>query len=134
MIKIRIIFLTFLTGTLFSCTDMDKHYFKGDIRQVNDRSVITKNIKSELVPLGDVHTGMAVAAYDSLLICWSPRASDNFFNVFNVDTGEKLGSFCAKGRGNKEIMSAGCIYQIFKKENDRCEGEMVSWWISLRRV
>ena len=116
IIQLAIFFV--LTTTFFCCTNSDKHYFNGDIVQINEENVIEKNITSKFISLDDTPTGMMMAAYDSLLICWSPEMANNFFNIFNIDTGRKLGSFCEKGRGSKEAISVGCIFQLFKKGND----------------
>ena len=59
-----------------------------------------------------------IAVYDSLLICWSPNYPNHFFNIFNVDTGEEIGSFCEKGQGSEEAISVNCIMQLFKKGDD----------------
>ncbi|MFI3314363.1 MAG: hypothetical protein R3Y04_01685 [Rikenellaceae bacterium] len=49
---------------------------------------------------------------------WNPLATEKFFNIYNVDSGEKIGSFCNKGRGNMEFVSTGFVYQLFKKDGD----------------
>jgi len=93
--------------------------FNGEIRYVDDSGVITKNVESNPVPLDEGYMGMGmIAVYDSLLVCWNTEFPDHFFDVFNVDTGEKLGSFCGKGRGHEESISVGCVYQFFKKGDD----------------
>ena len=100
------------------------------------QSIITKNVESKSISLNGDNTGM-IAVYDSLLICWSPDYPNHFFNIFNVDTGEEIGSFCRKGLGNKEAISVNCIFQFFKKGDDIMtllyasnEGRLFFWNIS----
>lgn len=113
--KIVIIFI--IISILPCCSDIDSQYFNGEIKEVNVKNVISKNINSTHVPIKGIATGI-IAAYDSLLICWSPSYPEHFFNIINIDTGKEIGYFCKKGQGNKEIISTNCISQLFKK-NDK---------------
>lgn len=110
--------------------------FNGEIRYFDNSNTTTKNIKSKSVLLQGNNTGI-IAAYDSLLICWSPSFPTHFFTIFNVDTGEEIGTFCRKGQGNEEAVSLNCIFQFFKKGDDLMtllyasnEGKMFFWNIS----
>ena len=115
VMKIVIIFI--IISLLPCCSDIDSQYFNGEIKEVNVKNVISKNINSTHVPIKGIATGI-IAAYDSLLICWSPSYPEHFFNIINIDTGKEIGYFCKKGQGNKEIISTNCISQLFKK-NDK---------------
>ncbi len=90
------------------------HYFNGDIRYFDNSSVTIKNIESRSISSNGDYTGM-IAVYDSLLICWSPRFSNHFFNVYNVDTGEEVGSFCDEGQGTTEAISVNCVFNFLKR-------------------
>lgn len=125
---------------VFVCCNEDKsknsHYFNGDIQYFDDNSMTVKNVKSKSVPLNGTYSGM-VAVYDSLLICWNYMLPNHFFTVFNVDTGEEIGSFCEKGQGPREAISVNAIFQFFKKGNDLMtllyasnEGKLFFWNIS----
>lgn len=138
--KIRnIILLIIILLGFVHCNDdesKDSYYFDGDIQYFDDNSVAVKDINSELVEPGGAFSGM-IAAYDSLLICWNYMFPDHFFTVFNVDTGEELGSFCKKGQGPDEVVSVNAIFQLFKKGNDIItvlyatnEGKLFFWNIS----
>lgn len=126
-----------LGGIFVCCSNKDNNqYFKGEIRYFDNSSVITKNMTSKSIVLKEDPTGM-IAVYDSLLICWSPSYPDHFFNVFNVSTGKKIGSFCEKGQGQKEAVSVNCIFQLFMKKDDIMtllyasnEGKLFYWNIS----
>lgn len=128
--------ITFL-GIFICCNNKENnHYFNGKIRYLDNSSIITKNVESKSISLNGDNTGM-IAVYDSLLICWSPDYPNHFFNIFNVDTGEEIGSFCRKGLGNKEAISVNCIFQFFKKGDDIMtllyasnEGRLFFWNIS----
>lgn len=132
-ITITIAFLVIFIG----CSKKDNNqYFNGDIQYFDKSSTITKNVESKSVPLNDLHTGI-IAVYDSLLICWSPDHPDHFFNIFNVDTGGEIGSFCGKGQGQDKAVSVNTIMQLFKKGNDIMtllyasnEGKLFLWNIS----
>lgn len=128
--------LAFLGIFVCCSTKNDNRYFEGEIRYFDNSNVTTQQMVSKSVPLKEDPTGM-IAVYDSLLICWSPSYPGHFFNVFNVDTGEKIGSFCEKGQGAKEAVSVNCLFQLFKKKGDIMtllyasnEGKLFFWNIS----
>lgn len=136
---INIPFFIIILGVFVHCNEgesKDSYYFDGDIQYFDDNNVVVKNVKSELVSPDGAFSGM-VATYDSLLICWNYIFPDHFFIVFNVDTGEEIGSFCEKGQGPNEAISVNAIFQLFKKENDIMtllyasnEGKLFFWNIS----
>ena len=122
---------------LTSCQkNKDGEYFNGEIRQIDDSRKIVKNITSVNVPLyGGSYGDMVV--YDSLMIFWNLKLPDHFFNIFNIDTGEEIGSFFSKGRGPGESVSAPPIFQLFKKNgnlmtliNTANENSLFLWNIS----
>lgn len=80
VMKIVIIFI--IISLLPCCSDIDSQYFNGEIKEVNVKNVISKNINSTHVPIKGIATGI-IAAYDSLLICWSPSYPEHFFNIIN---------------------------------------------------
>jgi hypothetical protein len=136
MKMINIYFFTIVIG-LFNCcnNNKDRDYFNGDIRYFDTNREIV-NVASKSVKLEGVYSG-SIAAYDSLLIFWYPASQGNFYSIFNVDTGEELGSFCEKGQGPREVSSVNCIFQVFKKENDimtllyaHNEGRLFFWNIN----
>ena len=95
---INIVMSIAILGVFICCSNKDNNqYFNGDIRYLDNSSMTTINIESKSVPLNGDNTGM-IAVYESLLICWSPNYPNHFFNIFNVDTGEEIGSFCEKGK------------------------------------
>jgi hypothetical protein len=122
---------------LVCCSNKDNnHCFNGKIRYFDNSSMITKSIESKSVPLNGDNTGI-IAVNDSLLICWSPGYPGHFFKIFNVDTGEEIGSFCRKGQGREEAISVNCVFQFFKKNDDIMtllyasnEGKLFFWNIS----
>lgn len=128
--------ITFL-GIFVCCSNKkNDHYFNGEIRYFDNSSITTKSVESKSISLNGDNTGM-IAVYDSLLICWSPDYPSHFFTVFNVDTGEEIGSFCRKGLGDKEAISVNGIFQFFKKKDDIMtvlyasnEGKLFFWNIS----
>jgi hypothetical protein len=96
---------------------MGDQYFNGEIRYIDDSDKIVKNIVAIPVSLDGQYHG-AIAVYDSLLICWNPRLPDYFFNIFNIDTGEEIGSFVRRGIGPEDAVAVAPINQFFKKGDD----------------
>ncbi|MEA4918101.1 BF3164 family lipoprotein [Proteiniphilum sp.] len=135
----KIAFFIIILGAFVCCNEnksKDSYYFKGDIQYFDDDSMAVKNVKSKSVSLDGTYTGM-VSAYDSLLICWYFDFPNHFFTVFNVDTGDEIGSFVEKGQGPQEVESVNTIFQHFKKGNDITtmlyasnEGKLFFWNIS----
>jgi hypothetical protein len=96
----------------------DSTYFKGDIFPVDSRMKKVKNVTlTPVVPLDGLNFGI-IAVYDSLMLFWNPKLPDRFFNVFNLDTGADMGTFCHKGQGPGEMVSVSPVYQIFEEENE----------------
>jgi hypothetical protein len=116
--------------------DKDSEYFNGEIRLFDDSRKIVERVCSTTFPLRGPNFG-EMAVYDSLIIYWNPKLSDHFFNIFNVDTGEQIGSFCSKGRGPREAISVNPVFQLFEKKGDLMtlldannEGKLFFWNIS----
>ncbi|MFS3008031.1 BF3164 family lipoprotein [Bacteroides thetaiotaomicron] len=107
--------------SLYFCTSChennDSTYFNGEIRYIEDNIKNFENIKLKPVALNGANYGW-MAVYDSLMFFMNPKLSDRFFNVFNVDTGKEIGTFCNKGGGPDEVFSIGPIFQLFTEEND----------------
>lgn len=135
----NIAFFIIILSVFVCCNEgenKDSYYYNGDIQYFDDNSMTVKNVKSKLVSLNGAYSGL-VTAYDTLLICRSFELPNHFFNVFNVDTGEEIGSFCEKGQGPREAISVGSVFQLFKKGNDIVtllyasnEGRLFFWNIS----
>lgn len=92
----------------------DGDYFDGDIQSIENSVRSVKKITLKAVPLNGANYGW-IAVYDSLMIFANPKLRDNFFNVFNIDTGEEIGEFCGKGGGPDEMIAVNPIYQFFKE-------------------
>jgi hypothetical protein len=92
-------------------------YFNGNIHYINDSLKRVKNITSKTVAVDGAYYGM-MSVYDSLIIFWNPKLPHHLFNIFNVDTGEEIGSFFPRGQGPDEALSVNCVFQFFKKGND----------------
>ena len=110
--------LVLLTSSCGENKNKDKDYFNGEIRHVDGSHRIIKNVSSKLVPLNGGNYGL-IAVHDSLLICWNPKLHNYYFNLFNLNTGEEIASFCPKGQGPEDLVDANPIFQILKnKENE----------------
>lgn len=104
---------------LISCTDrhMDKELFNGEIRVVNGKDVICKEMNVKLVVLDGEYSGM-IAVYDSILICRDDRYPDFLYYLFNIDSGKEIGAFCRKGNGPDEFSFGSSVHQFHRKDGD----------------
>lgn len=104
-----------------TCIGCQKHndsiYFNGEIQYVEDSVEYVKNVKLKLVSLEGDNFGW-ISVYDSLMIFFNPKLPDCFYNIFNINTGKELGTFCNKGGGPEEVAAVGPIYQLFKERNE----------------
>ena len=74
---------------------------------------------------------------DSLLICLSTGNSE-MYDVFELSTGEKLGSFCHIGRAREEVLSGLPLRSLFQNgEGNLCadvfsltDGKLMQWNVS----
>ena len=134
----------FTLGLLFVITHISCHHrggvtdsiFNGEIRYIDDSQKIVMHVTARHLPLEGQYHGM-IAVYDSLLICHNPKLPYYVFNVFNVNTGEEIGSFVRKGIGPQEAVTTSSITQFFKRENDLMalvhgfnENRLFTWNIS----
>lgn len=104
---------------LISCTDrhMDKELFNGEIRVLNDKDVICKEMNVKPVALDGVYSGM-IAVYDSILICRDDKYPDFLYYLFNIDSGKEIGAFCRKGNGPDEFSFGSPVHQFHRKDGD----------------
>jgi hypothetical protein len=119
MNKISIAIIVLCVAIFNSChqKDKDDEYFNGQIRRINTRNSISKNVTSHPIALYGRNYG-EMTVYDSIMIYWNPMLPDYFYNVFNVDSGKEIGSFCLRGRGPKEATSLNMLFQLFKNGDD----------------
>ena len=103
-----------------NCSKMhhdDSMYFNGKIQNIEDGIKDARNLQLKPLPLNGANYGW-IAAYDSLMFFMNSKLPNQFFNVFNIDTGEELGTFCNKGSGPEEAASVAPIFQLFKEGNE----------------
>lgn len=113
-----IILSVVLAFTCISChRNDDSAYFNGDIIRVSNSQIRECDVTLKEISLNGANYGW-VAVYDSLMFFMNPKLSNSFYNVFNVNTGEELGTFCAKGGGPDEVAALGPIFQFFKEDDD----------------
>lgn len=120
MKRIRGIFcFVMLFIVCISCREKydDGKYFNGDIQKVEDNSGTVKKVTLNNVILHGANYGY-IAVYDSLMFFLNPKLPDHFYNIFNINTGEEIGTFCSKGGGPKEAAAFGPISQFFKIGNE----------------
>lgn len=118
MKKVFVLILYVCLAVSYGChKNNDSTYFNGEVRCIEDTIKNVENVKLKPVSLLGANYGW-MAAYDSLMFFMNPKLSDRFFNVFNVNTGEEIGTFCDKGGGPNEVVSIGPIFQFFIEENE----------------
>jgi len=106
MKNIKLTFFLISCGWLYGChnlepTNIDRLFAKTPEIKLTIRS---SNIKSD-----DIGTPVYYTCIDSLLIV-SEMFSSHFITVYNVNNGEVLNRFAAKGRGPNEFLGIGGIY------------------------
>lgn len=110
-------YFVLILGTCISCQrDDDSTYFNGEIRSFEIGESV-KEVTLQVIRLDGANFGW-LSVYDSLMFFMNPKLSDRFYNIFNVDTGEELGTFCNKGGGPEEVVGFTPIYQFFEEGND----------------
>jgi hypothetical protein len=125
-------FNTFLSCRKYS----DSDYFNGDVREIDDSTARIMKITLKIVPLQGANYGI-ISVYDSLMLFFNTKLPEHHYNIFNVDTGEEMGSFCRKGGGPEEAIALNPVYQFFNEKNDiktlllaPYEGKFFIWNIS----
>lgn len=98
-------------------TSGDNIYFNGKIQSVKDNIKDAKQVTLKCLPLDGTNFGW-VAVYDSLMVFLNPKLPGYFYNVFNVDTGEEIGTFCKRGEGPGEVAAFGPLLQFFKEDDE----------------
>ena len=107
-----------LTGFISCVQYNDNAYFEGNILFMDSEPKKVKNVTlTPVIPLDGANFGI-IAAYDSLMFFLNPKLPNRFFNVFNLDTGVDLGTFCDRGQGPNETVAVSSIYQFFEEENE----------------
>ncbi|MDR1115065.1 MAG: TolB-like 6-bladed beta-propeller domain-containing protein [Tannerella sp.] len=95
----------------------DSDYFNGEIKYIEENAKGIKKVTLKAVLLNGANYGY-MSVYDSLMIFMNPKLPDYFFHIFNVDTGEEIGSFCRRGGGPGELFSVNPVFQFFKENGD----------------
>lgn len=113
LLSIALVFITFI-----SChkTD-DSTYFNGEIKEIQEKVKNESNVVLTPVPLEGTNHGF-FSVNDSLMFFMNPKLPDRIFNVFNVDTGEEIGTFHNKGLGPNEFIALSPILQFYREDND----------------
>lgn len=97
-----------------SCQNSDSKYFNGKIVVVENAIKKPLEISLRKITLNGSNFG-EISVCDSLMFFLNPKLNDRFFNVFNVNSGEEIGTFCNKGGGPEEMTCLGPILQFIKK-------------------
>jgi hypothetical protein len=135
--KFGLLLLIFIIICVIACRrdSVDKTYFNGEINLVKEIKDVT-NLTAGKIELNGPFYGWPFV-YDSLIIFWNNKIPDNFFNVYNLNTGEETGHFCSKGHGPKDASSLPAIYNVYKENNElktllfaHNESKLLLWNIS----
>lgn len=90
--------------------------FSGEIQLIEDNIKNVEKMKLKSVLLEGANYGW-FSVNDSLMIFMNPKLKNHYYQIFNVDTGKEIGSFCEKGGGPNEVTAINPIFQFFR-END----------------
>jgi hypothetical protein len=127
-----------LAIAIFTCFHKSggSDYFNGEIKYIEESAKGVKKVTLKAVLLNGANYGY-MSVYDSLMIFMNPKLPDYFFRIFNVDTGEEIGSFCRKGGGPGELISVSPVFRFFKENGDlktllfaSNESKLLTWNIS----
>lgn len=123
MKRIKKVFLVLLMLDICLCVCISCHknddsiYFYGDIQVVEDNIANIETVELKKVNLEGANYGW-FSVYDSLMIFMNPKLKDHFYQIFNVDTGMEIGTFCERGGGPNEVTAVNPISQFFKENNE----------------
>lgn len=115
----KMIYLIALFAILAGCVERnaDEACFNGEIQIVEDGISEEMAVSLKSLPLDGANYGY-MAVYDSLIFFLNPKLPDHFYNIFHVDTGKEIGSFCCKGGGPEESVSLGPIFHFFSENQE----------------
>lgn len=113
----RILLLIYISNICMGCQQNDSHFFNGDIITIENSIKETQEITLKKIFLNGSNFG-EIAVYDSLMFFFNPKLNDRFFNIFNINTGEEIGTFCNKGGGPEEVTCLSPIFQFFREGNE----------------
>lgn len=102
---------------LFSCGGNNtENHFLGEITEfdLNDPSIVEETLNAKPIHLDGIYDGW-IATYDSLAFFWSHRYNTHFFNVFNLNSGQFLGSFVPKGSGPDDATTTPPIFHLYEE-------------------
>ncbi len=112
----KLVFMVLLSISIVSCNkNNDNVYLNGKIKQVEDKVKSESEVILTLLSLNGNNYGH-IAVYDSLMFFMNPKLPNHFFNVFNVDTGEEMGTYLNKGQGPDEFIGLSPISQFYIDE------------------
>lgn len=118
MERIKYIFcFIFLSIVCISCHEGcdDSTYFNGKIRIIEDNSKAVKKVSLKNVILNGANFGY-IAVYDSLMFFFNSKLPDRSYNIFNINTGEEIGTFCNKGEDLRRLPLLVLFFNFLKKE------------------
>ena len=114
MIKKSISILILLIAFISCKQDVD--YFNGEVFIVEiPRTADT--LKGQEIVLNDIYTGY-MSVYDSIALFTSSRYSDEFINVFSLNSKELIGQSVGKGNGPNDFTRLSHRDNFFVDNND----------------
>ena len=119
MRKILFFSITFLLVMFVGCKDKVE-IFNGEIILINKANLID-SLKAERIELDGIYTGY-MAVYDSLMFFLSSKYPDNYLHIFNINTGQPMGSYCKKGEGPSEF-----YYFTHNEQYENIHGDIKLW-------
>ncbi|MGL6177805.1 MAG: hypothetical protein ACRC13_01015 [Tannerellaceae bacterium] len=96
-----------------------ENHFLGEITEfdLNDPSIVEETLNAKPIHLDGIYDGW-IATHDSLVFFWSHRYNTHFFNVFNLNSGQFLGSFVPKGSGPDDVRAAPPISHLYEEHGE----------------
>lgn len=112
----KLVFMVLLLISIVGCNkNNDNVYLNGIVKQVEGKVKSESEAILTLLPLNGDNYGY-IAVYDSLMFFMNPKLPNHFFNIFNIDTGEEIGTYLNKGQGPNEFIGLSPISQFYIDE------------------
>ncbi|WP_455671712.1 BF3164 family lipoprotein [Phocaeicola sp.] len=115
--KKRINIITLLCFFLLNAcqhNDKDDDFFNGSIKTVEFTKEV--ELKGTPIELNDAYRG-TILAYDSLIVTGSGEHG-HIFNIFSLNSGDKIGKICPTGQGPDDFLHGRVSGQQFQKQGD----------------
>ncbi len=126
--------ITFCYVITTSC--MSNKNYKGELAYFTDNEEATDLLSSTTIKIDSLYYSPYIKVVDSIAIFYNYKEK-NAFELVDLSTGKRIGSFCPIGQGHEEFIGLSPISQIYQEKNEKKtvlfapnECKMLIWNIS----